>query len=107
MWCLYTLGRHPEIAERVRQQVISVTADENFKMNELEKTVPLLNGTIKESLRLYPTAPQLNRIITKDAEFYGYFIPERVRASEVKFFLYVFLLLSDFGFLAAPVKGYM
>lgn len=61
-WMLYCLAKHKNIQDRVRDS------------NDTAKNT-LLRNIIKESLRLYPVAPFLTRILPHSVELLGYTIP--------------------------------
>ncbi|XP_058826899.1 cytochrome P450 315a1, mitochondrial isoform X2 [Topomyia yanbarensis] len=69
LWCLYLLAKYPSMQEQV---YVSITG------NDLES--PLVRGTIKEALRLFPVAPFIGRILEKDAIIGSYCIPKNTLA---------------------------
>ncbi|KAF7300126.1 Cytochrome P450 [Mycena kentingensis (nom. inval.)] len=60
-WTLVELARHPVLQEELRAELLDAQAH-----NTSYDNLPLLNGTIKETLRLYPTAPFTYRIALRD-----------------------------------------
>ena len=66
-WTFALLGQHPEIHQRVVQEV-----------DTLEKS-PLLDQVIKESLRLYPPIHIGNRRVAKEMEFSEGTVPAEER----------------------------
>ncbi|XP_033212668.1 cytochrome P450 315a1, mitochondrial-like [Belonocnema kinseyi] len=66
-WALYLLSIHPAIQERFYKNV----KDKKHKEALLD---PLTIGILKETLRLYPTAPFLTRYIPVDAQIGGYHV---------------------------------
>ncbi|RXG53530.1 cytochrome, mitochondrial [Armadillidium vulgare] len=74
VWVLYSLGRNPKVAERVRQEISSVSTEE-LTLDTFNSKLPYLSGVIRESLRIYPITAFINRILTRDAEMCGYHIP--------------------------------
>ncbi|XP_034941598.1 cytochrome P450 315a1, mitochondrial [Chelonus insularis] len=68
-WVLYLLATHPDIQDKIASAAISMTAEEIMKDQYLK-------GVIKESLRLYPTAPFITRILPKECSVTGYVIPQ-------------------------------
>ncbi|XP_033221676.1 cytochrome P450 315a1, mitochondrial-like isoform X2 [Belonocnema kinseyi] len=81
-WALYLLSIHPEIQERLHENV----KDKKHKQALLD---PLTIGILKETLRLYPTAPFLTRYIPVDAQIGGYQV-----SKEMNLALFLLLLLS-------------
>ena len=68
-WAVYELQRQPELLAELRAELLA--ADEP----------PLLEQTIKETLRLYPPAPAGLRQTTRDLSFGGYHLPKGHRAA--------------------------
>ncbi|KAF8513726.1 cytochrome P450 [Hysterangium stoloniferum] len=63
-WCLYALSRHPEIQQKLREELLSVTSD-SPSMDELN-ILPYLDGVVRETLRLYAPVELTARCATKD-----------------------------------------
>ena len=59
-WCCHALAENPEAQEAVRKEVRSVEVDELNDPGVLNR-LPLLNGFVEETLRLYPPIPMLAR----------------------------------------------
>ena len=96
VWFLYCMGTHPEhqvnnecflkpficvqyseqFQERVREELDHVFGDSNRPCT-LEDTTKLkhLEYCIKESLRLYPSVPNIKRYISEDIVLNGYKVP--------------------------------
>nr|CAH0104471.1 unnamed protein product [Daphnia galeata] len=76
VWFLYCMGTHPEHQERVREELTDVFGDSN-RACTLEDTTKLkyLECCIKESLRLYPSVPNIKRYISEDITLNGYTVP--------------------------------
>lgn len=70
------LAEHEQAQSRVRQDCFTdpTTAE-----------VPLIRGTVREALRLYPVATFIGRILPADAIVANYEIPQHVR-----FFVFFF-----------------
>lgn len=64
-WLLYLMASNPSAQETIRQSLLEL--DEAEVLRDA-----LLKGAIKESLRLYPTAPFLTRILPQDTLLAGY-----------------------------------
>ena len=76
-WVLYSLGRNPAVQDRV--------ADECRRSIELAPTaadrwqqMPLMKGSVREALRLYPVAPFLTRILPDESQIGDYQVPAGV-----------------------------
>ncbi|KAK0438173.1 cytochrome P450 [Desarmillaria tabescens] len=65
-WLLYELAAHPEDQNKIREE-ISQARLQNAKLSSNEyDSMPFLNATIKENLRLHPIAPTLMRRAVQD-----------------------------------------
>nr|AOE48698.1 11-beta-hydroxylase [Monopterus albus] len=74
-FALFELARNPEVQEKVRQQVIESWAQAAGDLQKALQGVPLLKGTVKETLRLYPVAITVQRRPVKDVVLQNYHIP--------------------------------
>jgi cytochrome P450 len=77
-WTLLLLAQHPEIFERVCEEVRSQLGGETPHPSELGK-LPLLERTIDESLRLFPIVPFGARIASTDVEIAGHQLARKTR----------------------------
>ena len=79
-WALYLLARHPECQEKVLQEVSRVLAEDGSECVREKHLahMPYVKGVIKESLRLYPVAPFLSRVLDKEITLNGYRVPAGV-----------------------------
>ncbi|XP_045131453.1 cytochrome P450 315a1, mitochondrial-like isoform X2 [Portunus trituberculatus] len=75
IWSLYLLGRHPEVAQRVRQEIMEVTDGTGQVEGHHLAVLSYLRGVVKESLRMYPVAPFQTRVLVRDTNLGGYEIP--------------------------------
>lgn len=71
---LHLLGKHPEIQEKCRAEVMAQIGSRKPLPSDVVR-LPYLTCVVKETLRLYPSVPQIERKITADAEIDGYHIP--------------------------------
>ncbi|XP_005184050.1 probable cytochrome P450 4d14 [Musca domestica] len=74
---LHLLSRHPEIQEKVLEEIYSVIGEDKEKpvtMKDLHE-LKYLECVIKESLRLYPSVPMIGRFIEEDIVLNGITIP--------------------------------
>ncbi|KAJ7182589.1 cytochrome P450 [Mycena crocata] len=62
-WSLYELAKNPDFQDRLRMELNDSGADRSVDFDRL----PMLNGLIKEILRLYSTVPQTERVAAKDS----------------------------------------
>uniref|UniRef100_A0A3B4F732 steroid 11beta-monooxygenase n=1 Tax=Pundamilia nyererei TaxID=303518 RepID=A0A3B4F732_9CICH len=74
-FALFELGRNPEVQESVRQQVRASWAQAGGDPHKALQGAPLLKGTIKEVLRLYPVGITVQRYPVRDIVLQNYHIP--------------------------------
>ncbi|XP_062277795.1 cytochrome P450 11B, mitochondrial [Scomber scombrus] len=74
-FALFELGRNPEVQESVRQQVRASWAQAGGDPHKALQGAPLLKGTIKEILRLYPVGITVQRCPIRDIVLQNYHIP--------------------------------
>ncbi|CAN8020255.1 unnamed protein product [Ixodes persulcatus] len=67
-FCLYLLGNHLEVQEKVHEELERVFADDFDRPVTLDdlRDLPYLDCVIKETLRLYPSVPLVARSIEED-----------------------------------------
>lgn len=73
-YTIYALARHPEAEERVRTELDDVLGDDRPSMTDLP-SLPALDRTVREAMRLYPPAYTLFREPHADVEIDGYDVP--------------------------------
>ena len=91
-WILYLLARHPNLQDELYAELQQARSSDDIVQ------LPLLRGTIREALRLYPVAPFLTRYLPEDSLIGGYHVPAGVStvssyAQLVQYQLFFFLLL--------------
>lgn len=64
-WALYLLSRDPQMQSQVRQEL--------FTLIDQHET-PLIRGSVREALRMFPVATFVGRILGKDAILNGYHV---------------------------------
>ncbi|XP_043213912.1 cytochrome P450 315a1, mitochondrial-like [Amphibalanus amphitrite] len=75
-WALYQLGRDGALQRRLAAAVRrAVPAGSPTISSEQLERVPLVRAVVKETLRLYPVAPFLTRLIQSDTVIGGYHVP--------------------------------
>ena len=113
-WTLYMLGLHPEIQDKVRQEVDAIFDEEEASLQtseqqnnnnegdanqstqsthtnvteEMMKKMKYLDCVLKEIQRVYPTAPFIGREVTEETEICGYLIPKGTGAGVLTFLLH-------------------
>jgi pentalenene oxygenase len=73
-WAVHLVARHPEVERRLRAEVDAVLVGPVARFEDLPN-LKLTGGVITETLRMYPPAWMLPRIITTDTRLGGHPIP--------------------------------
>lgn len=76
----YVLALHPNVAEKIRQELAEVLTDSEPDMRALSK-LTYLDAVIKETLRLYPTVWRVERRAAVTHMIDGFEIPEGTSVS--------------------------
>jgi len=63
-WCLYELSKHPEVQEKLREELSTVTNDRPT-LDELN-ALPYLDMVVRENLRLHAATASTTRRAMKD-----------------------------------------
>jgi cytochrome P450 len=71
VWACYLLAQHPEVAEKLREEVDSVLGKRAPTLEDLPR-LQYVDMVIKETLRFYPPAWILGRQAMQDVELGGY-----------------------------------
>jgi len=77
-WALFMIGLHKDIQERIYEEIIEILGDDPSKaatfrdLNEMK----YLERVIKETLRIYPSVPNISRKMNEDIVIGGYTIPK-------------------------------
>ncbi|KAK7590973.1 hypothetical protein V9T40_002586 [Parthenolecanium corni] len=75
-YAVFLLGCHPEIQEKVFQELYSVFgSSDRFPTKADISQLTYLECVTRESLRLYPVVPVIGRILAEDTELDGYLVP--------------------------------
>jgi cytochrome P450 len=73
-YALHLLGRHPDAQRQVRAEVAAVTGDGSVTAQHVA-ALAYTTMVLKETMRLYPSAPLLGRRAVEEDEICGYRIP--------------------------------
>lgn len=71
-WALYLLAKYPNHQEIIRHELMNAQATATTTTNRFD--TPLIRGTVREALRLFPVATLIGRILEKDAILSDYHI---------------------------------
>jgi cytochrome P450 len=74
-WTLYQLARHPDVAERVADELDRVLGDRAAPEYGDLKELTYLDMVLREAMRLYPPGPYGARETTEDLELGEYTVP--------------------------------
>ncbi len=78
-WAFYHLAQHPEILERLQQEVDAVISPERWPTLADLPQLPYTLMVIKETMRIQPTVATFPRVINRDTALGGY----RLKAGSV------------------------
>ena len=73
-WTWYLLSQHPEVEQKLRQELSQVLGGRAPELEDLPR-LPYTDKVVKESMRLYPPAWSLARTVAKEVELGGYRLP--------------------------------
>lgn len=73
-WVFYALSQYPAVAERLQAEVDSVLSSP-LSVGEMAAKLTYTHHVIQETMRLYPSAPAVVRLVVADDELGGYRIP--------------------------------
>ncbi|KAI0310104.1 cytochrome P450 [Amylostereum chailletii] len=63
-FAIYELARNPALQQRLRDELSAFTGEPTY--DDFQNRLPLLDAVLKETLRMYPGLPYMERIATKD-----------------------------------------
>ncbi|XP_066141604.1 cytochrome P450 4C1-like [Euwallacea fornicatus] len=73
----HVLANRPDIQKQLREELKGVFESKNARITYQDlQGLKYLEMVIKETLRLYPPAPVISRVVEEDAEFKGHTIPK-------------------------------
>jgi len=79
-WCTYLLARHPDIQNRLREEIKTNLIDGCTPLVSTLDNLPMLNGVCEEVFRLFPTVPLTIREAQCDTVMAGVKIPKGTTA---------------------------
>lgn len=76
-WALRLIAKHPEVQEKLFQEIIEVIGEDKSKPTTYRDLQDLkyMECVLKETLRLYPTVPVIGRYFEQDVDINGQIIP--------------------------------
>lgn len=89
-FCLYLLGHHPEVQNKVHEEMDEVFGDDWERPVTIDdiKRLKYTECVIKESMRIYPAVPLLARMIDEDIQIGKHTIPKGTVALALIFFMH-------------------
>ncbi|XP_055948472.1 cytochrome P450 4V2-like isoform X2 [Argiope bruennichi] len=90
IWALYLIGLHKDVQEKIHEELDRVFEDDTKRpvtdkdLNDLQ----YLDCVLKETLRLYPSAPWFGRHIPEDTNICGHTLPEGSTCVILPYFLH-------------------
>nr|QUF59385.1 cytochrome p450 CYP3049B3 [Brachionus angularis] len=80
-FCFYELCKNQQVLEKLRNEIDkTIGSKQTLNFEDLEK-LEYTGNVFKETLRLWPTVPSLNRLIDKETFIDQYLIPENTEIS--------------------------
>ncbi|CAH1446230.1 unnamed protein product [Lactuca virosa] len=76
-WALSELINHPNIMKKAVEEIDHVVGKNRLLQESDIPNLPYLQAIVKETLRLHPTVPMIQRISTRDCIVGGYDIPAK------------------------------
>ena len=81
-WATYLLTQHPQVCAALRAEIRAQLPGPGqpvpggFDLATTLESLPLLNGVIQETLRLFPTVPVTVRVASRDTTLLGHPVPK-------------------------------
>jgi len=69
--CLLLLARHPEVQQKLYDLIVSKMDQHGDVCHEMIQDIPYLDQFMNEVMRMYPSAPTLERLCNKDITYNG------------------------------------
>ncbi|XP_065284630.1 cytochrome P450 4V2-like [Dermacentor albipictus] len=89
-FALYLIGHHPEIQDKLRDEIDAAFGDDWEKPLDPEavKGLTYMDCVLREALRLYPPAQLVGRLVTRDTKIGNHVIPRGTLAIIALYFLH-------------------
>ncbi|KAL4557606.1 hypothetical protein LXL04_035791 [Taraxacum kok-saghyz] len=76
-WALSELINHPDIMKKAVEEIDHVVGKKRLLQESDIPNLPYLQSIVKETLRIHPTVPLIQRLSTRDCIIGGYHIPAK------------------------------
>lgn len=94
MFSLVELARNPHVLAKVEHEVREKLGCKPVIEADDLPSLEYISWVFKETLRLWPAVPSVNRFINEDLTIRGHFIPKNTEISVIDFFFINLKLLS-------------
>lgn len=87
-WALFCLGNNPEVQKKVHEELNEVFGDSDEPPSKQQLTqLKYIDRVIKEVLRLYPSAPIINRILDHDVKIGNNISNNKIKSKKILIFI--------------------
>ncbi|CAD5207485.1 unnamed protein product [Bursaphelenchus okinawaensis] len=87
-WTLWSLACHPDIQETLYEELASNFDDKADLSSIKQKNLKYLDAVIKESLRMFPPVPFVQRELVEDLPMAGYTLPKGAQVTIAPYFMH-------------------
>ncbi|GFY45664.1 cytochrome P450 4V2 [Trichonephila inaurata madagascariensis] len=89
-WALFLIGHHPDVQEKIHEELDNVFAEDNdiYATEEDLNQLIYLNSVLMESSRIYTTIPLFGRQANEDISICGHTIPKGASCFVASYFLH-------------------
>ncbi|ELW63425.1 Cytochrome P450 11B2, mitochondrial [Tupaia chinensis] len=78
LMALFELARNPDVQQALREESLAAAAKISESPGKATTELPLLRAALKETLRLYPVGPFVERMLSSDLVLQNYHVPAGV-----------------------------
>ncbi|ELW63423.1 Cytochrome P450 11B2, mitochondrial [Tupaia chinensis] len=75
LMALFELARNPDVQQALREESLAAAAKISESPGKATTELPLLRAALKETLRLYPVGPFVERMLSSDLVLQNYHVP--------------------------------
>ncbi|CAN1230791.1 Licodione synthase [Linum grandiflorum] len=76
-WALAEIINHPKVLNKAKEEIDRVVGPNRLVQESDAPNLPYIEAIIKETFRLHPTIPMINRQSSRECEISGYHIPAK------------------------------